>query len=359
MIQRFVTKIGPLDPENLENGGPSPFSRFLDLPNLILLGDPGSGKSHTFKAAAAHEEGVFFTAREFIAYEGEGCDGRVLYIDALDEFRSRTAEANSISQIVSLVRKSKPSKFRLSCRIHDWLGETDLSLFRRYFRDSGKHAVLRLEPLTDEEIKIILNDLNVNNAIKFLSEAKAKGLDDLFRNPQTLLMLIDILRDGDWPATKYDLYDQATSLLLAEPNKTLQTSALGTYGSGELTGPIGAAFACLLISGMAGLSLSGDSSESDYPTYREVPVDDVLKVQSALARRAFTGAGGENVTYVHRTIAEFLAAKWIADRVQCGFPIARVQSLIGIGGHARETPLLLLRLADHFYRGPRSDLQSR
>ena len=52
-------------------------------------------------------------------------------------------------------------------------------------------------------------------------------------------------------------------------------------------------------------------------------------------RRAFSiiDTAHEAVSYIHRTIAEFIAAKWIASQVRIGLPIRRVQGLIGIEGH--------------------------
>jgi len=43
--------------------------------------------------------------------------------------------------------------------------------------------------------------------------------------------------------------------------------------------------------------------------------------------------GNEAVTYIHRTIAEFLGARWLSNKVSEGFPLGRLQNLIGVGGH--------------------------
>ena len=74
-------------------------------------------------------------------------------------------------------------------------------------------------------------------------------------------------------------------------------------------------------------------SGPDFPSNRDVPFDDHQKVEACLARRAFSSVRADNVSYVHRTVAEFLAAKWLSGRVREGLPIRRVQNLIGIEGH--------------------------
>lgn len=58
------------------------------------------------------------------------------------------------------------------------------------------------------------------------------------------------------------------------------------------------------------------------------------KVLAALGRRIFdAGPEAETVDYSHRTMAEYLAAEFLAARVRGGLPFGRVQALIGADGH--------------------------
>ena len=43
MLDRFVRQISPRLEESVVR---HPFSAYLEMPNIVLLGDPGSGKSH-------------------------------------------------------------------------------------------------------------------------------------------------------------------------------------------------------------------------------------------------------------------------------------------------------------------------
>jgi hypothetical protein len=329
MLDRFVTQIEP-PPEHIEGLKARAFHDCLNRHNIILLGDPGSGKTHIFRQAAQSAGAVYTTVWQFVYFGGEDCEGKTIYLDALDEFRSRSSDKGTIKEIVRVVRTLSRPKIRLSCRAADWLGNTDLSIFRELARDNGL-VVLRLEPLTEAQILRIAQDHYHGDVQRFYREATDRGLEDLITNPQTLIMLLDVVADGIWPRTRKELYERSVELLLGEHNEEHAREALGKFEATELLDSAGAASASILISGVPGLSLRGNSLNADYPSYRHVLCDNPQKVQAALCRRAFISEN-ERVTYVHRTVAEFLAAKWLAARIQQGLPLGRVQSLIGVEG---------------------------
>jgi len=272
-FHRTVRKIEPHD-EQTSNGSTEAFSHYLGIPNIILLGDPGSGKTHTFKKAAENEKAKFLPVRHFLATEGRDCAGLTIYLDGLDEFRSRIDDKNAVNEVIkSLSRLGRP-RLRLSCRVFDWLGETDLSLFQSYFDDSP-YVVLLLEPLNRDEIAAILREKGIVNTEKFVREAEGHGLEGLLGNPQTLIMLSDVVGHGTWPKTKLELFETSIQLLLAEPNRERVRSGLGEYTPTELTTPVGAACASILISGVAGISLLENNRQADFPSYRSVPYDDI------------------------------------------------------------------------------------
>jgi hypothetical protein len=334
-IRRTVCKIKPRDEQSVDVS-PQPFSQYLEVSNIILLGDPGSGKTYTFEAAAKVEKAKFLSVRQFLATNGMGCKGQIIYLDGLDEFRSRIDDKNAIIEVIRLLNCLGCPRLRLSCRVADWLGETDLSLFEKSYFCDNPYAVLSLEPLTEDEITIILGNKGIENTRTFVQEAEKRGIEKLLGNPQTLIMLSDVVaRNGTWPDTKMELFEKSTQILLTEHNKKRTGPGLGQHNHEELTAPAGAVCASILISDVAGISLIEDNSSDDFPTYRSVPFNDFNMVQSCLMRRAFSvvDAGQEAVSYIHRTIAEFIAAKWLATRVRNGLPVRRVLSLIGIEGH--------------------------
>ena len=66
------------------------FSDYLSFANIILLGDPGAGKTHTFEAAA-HGDGVdCCRVRNFLPSPGIPGEQEIIYLDGLDEYRSKS-----------------------------------------------------------------------------------------------------------------------------------------------------------------------------------------------------------------------------------------------------------------------------
>ena len=222
---------------------------------------------------------------------------------------------------------------RISCRAPDWLGDTDLDLFRPYFDSNGGYCVAALEALTTDEIVAILKDNYDGDPQDFMETAEKKAVQSFLENPQTLLMLIKVVKGGQWPENKLELYEQATKSLLTEHNKVRALDRLGRVPEKSLVEAAGAICAVVLISDVDGICLNSSKSTNNYPDYSLVPIENKHAVLAALTRRVFHTVGDETVTYIHRTIAEYFGATWIATAVRQGLPIRRVLSLIGIGGH--------------------------
>lgn len=178
MLRRTVEKIRPVENGEEPESRIRTFSSFLDTPNLVLLGDPGSGKTFLFDKASEEENGEFFTARNFVINGSKGGADRVLYVDAIDEQRSRTDKHQLIDEIVKKIFEIKPAKLRLSCRAADWLGETDLQVFEPYFQNNGGYAVVTLQPLTVEEVAVILAQHGIPDVSSFIENAETKGVKD-------------------------------------------------------------------------------------------------------------------------------------------------------------------------------------
>lgn len=332
MLNRSVKKIYPID-ENVKNNEGLTFADILEIPNIVLLGEPGAGKSYLFNHASQHENGKCIAARNFTIYADESYTNKPVYIDALDEKRSRV-ETGSIDGIILHIKQIKPSKVRLSCRVADWLGETDLELFKPYFDTNGGYCVVVLEALTKEEIDHILSGKNIDDPLEFRKKASEKGASTLLTNPQTLIMLVDSVKNGQWPKTKKELYENATELLLTEYNDKHKRKPLAGFTSIQLKDAAGAACAVLLIADVEGISLL----KGRY-SYAEIPYPHSEAVLAALTKQAFVTINQEQVNYSHRTIAEYLAACWLVNSIRKELPVSRVCSLLCVDNY----PALELR----------------
>jgi predicted NACHT family NTPase len=139
MTDRQVTQI-----ERVTKDAENPlrrFSEFADYPNIVVLGDPGAGKSHLFEHAAKTAGGEFLSARAFLNIPRVDSDS-ALFIDALDERRSGRGDQDTIDKVVQKLFATNAARVRISCRAADWLGATDLAAFRPYFDTHGGAIVL-------------------------------------------------------------------------------------------------------------------------------------------------------------------------------------------------------------------------
>ncbi len=309
------------------------FSDWLDAPNIVLLGDPGAGKSHLFRAFAP--KGALLRARDFLNTPLDALRGRsTWFIDALDEKRVSRSDANPVDDLVHRLLELKPQRVRIACRAADWLGSSDLGAFGPYFDISGGVTVLSLEALTDNECAEILTTRGCADPSAFLEEARVRGVEDLLGNPQNLTMLYDVVQSRRWPHTRSELYASAVSLLLTEHNPEHRRKDAGAFTANELLLPAGAVCAARLIADVSGISLTSADVGGDYPSYRDLRIYPHECVLAALTRRVFVSTGSpETVDYGHRTIAEYLAAQFLVQQIRGGLPFGRVRALISVDGH--------------------------
>jgi predicted NACHT family NTPase len=302
----------------------------------VLLGDPGAGKTHLFRETAASEQARFIKARAFLNTPAHMLRGQGLFIDGLDEKRAGRGDRDTVDALVVKLFDVAPSKVRISCRAADWLGESDLAALSPFFSVQGGACVLHLESLSrTEQIAVLAGQgVDSDNAARFLSDAEEHGLGDFLENPQNLIMLWRAVQTGSWPATRRELFELSTGLMLRESNEERARAGGGVFSVAELRPVAGAACAARLISDVDAISLTDQERDADNPSYRSLNFFLPEKVQAVLGRRVFDATPDpETVDYSHRTTAEFLAAEFLASRIREGLPFGRVAALLGVDGH--------------------------
>jgi hypothetical protein len=335
MLDRQVLQIQP-EPEQKERV--RSFSSYRETPNLIVLGDPGAGKTSLFRQSAATTDGHFLSVRTFLNTPAQALPSDApLWIDALDETRSGRGDKGTIDRLIDKLHIVRPPAVRLSCRVADWLGNSDLKALASYFdRHGGAPAVIQLQPLNLEEQRHVLQAHGRAEPDRFLDEAQRRGLETMLSNPQTLLMLHVAVQDQAWPSTRQALFEKATRMLLREHNDehSERGGAADAHTSDVLNNAAGALCALRLLSDCAGFCLKPDGTD-DMPGWREIPLADPTAIQAVLGRRIFVAAGvAHGVDYLHRTVAEYLGAGWLAGKIAAGLPLCRVQALLGVDGQS-------------------------
>ncbi|MDE0208088.1 MAG: hypothetical protein OXP66_18885 [Candidatus Tectomicrobia bacterium] len=337
-----------------------PLEDFRATPGYVLLGDPGSGKTTSFEAecAALGGQACGITARDFLAFEPRAHPewlGRTLFIDGLDEVRAGSPDARTPFDRIRgrLDELGKPA-FRLSCREADWLGADDRRRLESVSPD-GKVTVLRLDPLTDEDVEIILEaHPDVGDAYAFISQAVQRGIGGLLTNPQTLDLLAKAVAGGDgrWPESRLQTFQMACEHMLRGPND--QPSAAKVTGifpsPARLLDAAGRLCAIQLIAGKAGYTLHGQPNDA-YPFFGSVggASHSAEVIESVRTTRLFSGVSHNRFAPVHRHVAEFLGARYLSHVIEDGLPVRRVMALIAgmDGGVVTEMRGLSAWLAAH------------
>lgn len=329
VLDRQVRKID----SKVEDGEVALFSAFRAAKNIVLLGDPGAGKSELFRSEAVATGGLFLTVRELLnTPAGDIPAERILWIDALDETKGGKGDSSSIDQLTRRLAELSPCGMRLSCRAVDWLDKSDLAALKPYLQKGGELVVLQLLPLTNSEQAQVLINRGFTRVEGFLEEARRRELTNLLGNAQTLLMLASVAGHGDWPASRTELFHRAALLLLDETNEehVEGTRGVGYIPASELLDAAGALCALRLISHCSGFTWRSRALAGDIPTFKEVKLCSQAHLDACLKRRVFVISGPGTMDYVHRTVAEYLAALWMVKLVGEGLSIGRLLAVMRV-----------------------------
>ena len=198
VARRTCTVISKDEAERDSQMSGAPLENFATTPAYVLIGEPGAGKTTAFENQAEALGATCVTVRDFLTYgDKPEWHGKTLFLDGLDESRNGTIDGRTPLDRIrgKLDRLGRPS-FRLSCRWAEWLGANDKDCLKQVSAD-GTVTVIRLDPLTQQNIKDILaKNHGVEDTDGFIAAARARGIDGLLKNPQTLELLAESVSKG-------------------------------------------------------------------------------------------------------------------------------------------------------------------
>ena len=334
IVQRTCTVI-PLGDEKRDPSRDSrPLSEFRDAPAYVLLGDPGSGKTTAFETEcqALGEEACKVDARDFIALDEDSRPERrdkTLFIDGLDEVRAGAADARTpFDQVRKRLDVLGRPRFRLSCREADWLGDNDRKRLETV--SPGDVTVLRLDPLTEMDIVQILEDVGVEDPRSFMESARERRIDGLLQNPLTLELLATVIaRNERWPESRRETFEKACLQLVSEQNKE-HVAARQPGETDELMDAAGRLCAVQLISGIEGYTRATGDPDSDFPSLLDIQYENPDALKSVLSTKLFKAETGSLNRFcpIHRHVAEYLGARYLAHLIEGGLSVRRILALI-------------------------------
>ena len=323
MVPRTCTEIGEDYPGNGLETASRPLEDFRETNAYVLLGAPGAGKTEAFKLEAERSSGCYVKARDFTTFDDRTeCRDKTLFIDGLDEARAGSSDGlTPFDRIRAKLDRLGRPRYRLSCREADWFGVNDRTHLQEVSKDANV-SVLRLDPLSDDDILVILRALpHIADADEFVASARERGIDGLLANPQSLRMLAKAIKGGIWPDSRLQTFDLACRTLLREFNTTHRIANRDRFNISRLMDAAGRLCTVQLLTGGAGYTLNGGESDREYPRLETIPGDDGEILRHVLGTRVFEWASECRAAPVHRQIAEFLGARYLADVIGQGLPV--------------------------------------
>lgn len=295
----------------------------------VLLGDPGMGKTELFQFEAGQVQGgVYLAIHDFLdLYESKTRDeteGQTLFIDGLDEIRASSA-LTVVSQVRKLLAKLGNPRFRLSCRSAEWQGQSDASAFQALLPKNESMLTATLQPISSDQIVQFLEQLGIDAQV-FVRNAEKHSLTNLISNPQTLLMLVEAIDGDKWPSSRYDVFDLACRKIVAEHNCLHQK--IKSYSIDLLLDAAGYWMAVMLLSNKRKLSNQVDKVDVISRVHTEDFDLENFPLVPVLKSRLFHSIADDLYDYSHRSVAEFLGARYIVNQIKSGLPANRILSLL-------------------------------
>lgn len=315
------------------------------VPCLVLLGEPGIGKSTALEemriSAEASQPDCVFS----LDLAGYGDEGRLhrdlfesgsffdwsdpptepeIFLDSLDECLLRIDTVARLLAQGLLRRPHLQSRFLIACRTAVWPASLESAL-KEVWGESNV-SVYELLPLRRADVEQAAS-ANGISPDEFLGAVVEAGVGPLASRPITLKLLLGIYQQqSQLPGSRWELYEQGCLALCEESNPSRREKGrFGRLGNRQrlaVASRMGAitvfANRPAIWTGIASAEASNDCSVADLAgvsesaggTLFEVAENDIREV---LDTGLFSSRGGERMGWSHRTFGEFLAARYLIE----------------------------------------------
>ncbi|WP_175762451.1 NACHT domain-containing protein [Burkholderia anthina] len=365
-----------------------PWEFWNDIPCVVLLGEPGSGKTCEFLRHVQELQQVGEPA--FLSRWQDWCDGDDIFdtldnrkgffsaietgqsvwwfVDALDEGRIKTEAAFDI------LRKGLRQlhgdgrlhliKIRMSCRSRDWrLSDEGLlsGLFGAFDRGgsgTGSVATLQLLPLQESAIRVLaMEKLREERAVdRFMDALKRRHVSALAGHPLALAMMLSLYLEDD-SSLDYDrttLYDRAIERLATEHNRERADRKPPKTLPGERIAVARRLAVRVVLGGNGTIGVPDSDARGDRVVDASRTGAKRFELFETLDTGLFTQHAHGTFVFAHRSFAEYLAARDLSERI-VHLPLSHIVPLFPvehgvIPAPLRETASWLAGLSGAFRR---------
>lgn len=321
------------------------FEDFHGSPLLVVVGDPGLGKSYEVKASAERLKAILTGGRDevlFVDMKRTTDESRLrqlifgseeftqwiesdhvlhIFLDSLDEIHQ------SVRNVKSLILEGlddadfRRLRIRIACRTAERIDGLELELARRF--GLAAPDVVELMPLTKREIGQAADSEGLDREA-FFSGLVENALQPFASSPNFLFKLTrEFAERGEFPNSGIDIFERFCIEGCREPNH--EETARDRISEVTLRDTASRIAVAMTLSGRSVVAverdaLDGESSIHDFLTEEErsgdppvalTEAEDLLK--RALQTPLFTGYTSHTVGFKSKTIAEYLAARYLAN----------------------------------------------
>ncbi len=258
--------------------------------------------------------------------------GRPLLIDGLDEAIARD-EKDAVDRVLAQLEDAGCPRFVLSCRSREWQSRSLRSLREIY---GAEPLVVSIEEFTREEARAFWLSRGFTSTVgPVLDRLDEQGLSDLYLNPLTLGLLGRVADSGKpLPATRAELFEHVCELIWREENEARQNTHLAQINQEQALSSAGACMAAMIFGGVDAIRLGGIAERQE----GEVWIGDLEKLpggadaRAVVASKLFKSVGVGRAAPIHRVIAEFLGARWLAGQATTSLSRRRLLAQFHGGG---------------------------
>ena len=303
---------------------------------IVVLGDPGAGKSVLMdllgKAAGSVYVRASSLARMVNPVARLGSFERIV-IDGVDEVASAVTGGGVEAVLGKLSTLGNPSCI-LSCRVADWRGAAD----RRKLADeyASSATLLVLEPFDFEDaMRFLETRFPELDAVGALAHLQNRGLQSIYANPLTLRLLGEaVVGEQPLPESRGELLASASRQMVLELNERHMDSSHAARDPDELLVAAGAGAAATLLCDKLGIFIGAEAQRPAAYLARaaveRLPYAELIG--DALKTRLFSGEDEGALLPVHRVVAEYIAARWLARCAASGASARRLLAMLRQNG---------------------------
>jgi hypothetical protein len=344
----------------LERPGIATLNELLDIPCLILLGEPGLGKSteliaqSKFLEKKARDGGDEFLKFDLQNYQTDqrlfdhifqdttfqkwvnGKNRLYLFLDSLDE---ALININTLTTALPYELKQYPIErlyFRIVCRTADWPSKLEDEL-KLIWREKDVLAY-ELLPLRKRDVAEFVSSKGVDSD-NFLRTIEIRDGQPFTIKPVTLQFLTRIyIRHDDIPESKKELYLEGCRLLCTETENRITSRRAGKLTPEQKMKIAGRIAALSLLANKSGIWIDINKDgyqESDLDKEKVLGgkesangneyIVGIDEINETLNTGLFSAIGSGRLGWSHRTYVEFLAAWYITEH---NFKNSKIISLI-------------------------------